>query len=96
MLFDAYKIFLEADKTYMQSRYFMEGWLIANFIAMVGYYRLYQRLKDAKMLSKYSPKDIMEISKSIYKTKINANWRTSEKTKKITELCKKINIHYII
>lgn len=94
-MFDAYKNFLEADKTYMQNRYVMEGWLMSNFIAMIGYYRLYKLLKEAKLLSKNSPKDIVEISKSIYQTKIRDKWQISEITKKIIDLFKKLNIDYL-
>jgi len=58
VMFDSYKNFLDADVTYMQDRHVMEGWLFANFIAMIAYYKLYVRLKQANKLSKYSPKDI--------------------------------------
>ena len=95
IMFDAYKHFLVADKTYMQDRYVMEGWLMANFIAMIAYYRLYKLLKDANKLSKYSPKDIVEISKSIYQTKIRDTWIRSEITKKIKDLFKLIKIDYL-
>ena len=95
VMFDAYKHFLTADKTYMQNRYVMEGWLMANFIAMIAYYRLYTLLKNANKLSKYAPKDMVEISKSIYKTKIRDTWTTSEITKKIKDLFKLINIDYL-
>lgn len=94
MMFDTYKNFLEADRTYMQNRYVLEGWLMTNFIAMIAYYRLYQRLQEAKLLSKYSPKDILEISKGIYQTKISENWQCSEITKKIKTLFEKIKIEY--
>ena len=40
VMFDSYKNCLEADKTYMQNRYVLEGWLFANFIAMIAYYKL--------------------------------------------------------
>ena len=94
-MFDSYKNFLEADKTYMQDRFVLEGWLMANFIAMMAYYRLFIRLKEAGIQSKYSPKDITEISKSIYQTKIGQNWRTSEITKKVSDLFTKLNIDYL-
>jgi len=94
-MFDAYKNFLEADKTYMQDRYVLEGWLMSNFMAMIAYYRLYKALKEAQLLSKYSPKDIVELSKSIYQTKIRDHWHLSEITKKTTDLFKKINIDYL-
>lgn len=96
IMFDSYKNFLQADKTYMQNRYVLEGWLMANFIAMIAYYRLYSKLKENNLLSKYSPKDIIEISKSIYQTKIRGEWRLSEITIKHTRLFKKIGIDYLI
>jgi hypothetical protein len=96
MVFDSYKNFLEADKTYMQNRYVMEGWLMANFIAMIAYYRLYTKLRDANLLNKYSPKDIVEIAKSIHKANINNQWITTEITKKNIALFDKLNIDYLI
>ncbi len=95
VMFDSYKNFLAADKTFMQNRYVLEGWLMANFIAMLAYYKLFSRLKKANLLSKYSPKDIIEISKSIHQTKINGVWQCSEITAKIKTLFKKIDIDYL-
>lgn len=95
IMFDAYKNVIEADKMYMQNRYVLEGWLTANFIAMIAYYRLFQRLKQAELLTKYSPKDIVEISKSIFQTRINSKWRRSEVTAKIAAVFKKIDIEYL-
>lgn len=94
-IFDAYKNFLKADVMYMQNRYVLEGWLTANFIAMIAYHKLYIRLKDAKKLSKHSPKDIIELSKSIYKLNINKEWQTSEITKKTIDLFKQLKIDYL-
>jgi hypothetical protein len=95
VMFDSYKNFLAADKTFMQDRYVLEGWLMANFIAMMAYYKLFSRLKKANLLSKYSPKDIIELSKSIYQMKINGTWHRSEITVKVKTLFKKINIDYL-
>ena len=95
IMFDSYKNFLAADKTYMQNRYVLEGWLMANFIAMLAYYKLFSRLKKANLLSKYAPKDIIELSKSIYQMKINGRWHRSEITVKTKKLFKKINIDYL-
>ena len=91
-MFDGYKNFLKADVMYMQDRNVLEGWLAANFIAMIAYYRLFTRLKQAKLLQNYSPKDIIELAKSIYKIKIAGNWHLSEITVKTKELFKKIQI----
>jgi hypothetical protein len=95
MMFDSYKNFLDADVSYMQNRHVMEGWMFANFIAMIAYYKLYMRLKQADKLSKYAPKDIIELSKSIYMLRCNGMWRRSETTKKTDELFKKIGIDYL-
>jgi len=43
-MFDRYKNFLDADVAYMQDRHVMEGWLFANFIVMIAYYKIYVRL----------------------------------------------------
>lgn len=94
-MFDSYKNFLNADVAYMQNRYVMEGWLFANFIAMIAYYKLYTKLKQANLLSKYSPKDIIELSKSISKLKCNGQWHLSEITKKTNDLFVKIGIDYL-
>ena len=40
IMFDNYKNYLDADVSYMQNRYVLEGWLFANFIAMVTYYNI--------------------------------------------------------
>ncbi|GAB6011326.1 hypothetical protein, partial [Viscerimonas tarda] len=78
-----------------QNRYVMEGWLFANFLAMIAYYKLYSRLLQAEQLSKHSPKDIIELSKAIYKMKIRNQWRLSEITQKTQRLFAKIQIDYL-
>jgi hypothetical protein len=95
IMFDSYKNYLEADVTYMQDRYVLEGWLFANFIAMIAYYKLYVRLREAELLSKFSPKDIIEQSKAIYKMKIRGEWHRSEITEKTRKLFAKIGIEYL-
>jgi hypothetical protein len=74
VMFDAYTNFLDADKPYMHDRHVLEGWLMANFIAMTAYYRLRIKLKSANLLKRYFPKDIVEISKAIYKPKVRDTW----------------------
>jgi hypothetical protein len=96
VMFDSYKNFLDADVSYMQNRYVMEGWLFANFLAMIAYYKLYVRLRQAGLLSKHSPKDIVELSKAIYKMKIRGSWNISEITEKTKKLFAKIGIDYLI
>jgi transposase len=54
-MFDSYKTFLQADRMYMQNRHVLEGWLFVNFLSLLGYYKLYDRLRKAGLLSKESP-----------------------------------------
>jgi hypothetical protein len=95
VMFDSYKNYLAADVSYMQNRYVMEGWLFANFVAMIAYYKLYSRLQQAELLANYSPKDIIEQSKAIYKMKICNQWYRSEITQKTQRLFAKIQIDYL-
>jgi hypothetical protein len=95
VMFESYKNFLDADVLYMQDRYVLEGWLFANFIAMVAYYKLYVKLRQAELMSKYSPRDIVELSKAIYKMKIRGIWHCSEITLKMQRLFSKIGIDYL-
>lgn len=95
IMFDSYKNFLKADTMYMQDRYVLEGWLTANFMAMIAYHKLYGRIREAEKMEKYSPKDIIELSKSIYRLKINGEWKLSEITKKDLALFKKLKIDYL-
>ena len=94
-MFTGYKNFLKADRMYMQDRHVLEGWLAANFIAMIAYYKRYTRLKEANLLANTSPKDIIELSKSIYKIKVNGEWHLSEMTVKTKALFKKLKIDYL-
>jgi transposase len=94
VMFDSYKNCLAADVSYTQNRYVLEGWLYANFLAMIAYYKLYSNLRQAELLSKYSPKDIIELSKAIYKTKIRGNWYQSEITRKTQRVFNKIGVEY--
>ncbi|MDR0385359.1 MAG: hypothetical protein LBH60_04720 [Prevotellaceae bacterium] len=73
----------------------MEGWLFANFIVLIAYYKLYVRLRQAELLSKYSPEDIIECSKVICKMKIRGQWNQSEITRKMQRLFSKIGINYL-
>jgi predicted nucleic acid-binding protein len=80
---------------YMQDRHVTEGWLAANFIAMIAYHKLFARIQEAKITAHTSPRDFLEICKSIYKTKINGEWHISETTKKVDQLFKKLKIDYL-
>jgi hypothetical protein len=92
VMFDCYKNFMDADTTYMHDRYVLEGWMFGNFLAMIAYYKLFERLRAKGMLSKYSPKDIMEISQSIHQICINGNWSLAPTSKKNMALLEKLQL----
>jgi transposase len=93
IMFDCYKNFIKADTMYMQDRYVLEGWLFGNFLAMIAYYKLFERLRTNKMLNKYSPKDIIEIGLSIYKICINGEWTTAPIPRKTLSLLTKLQFN---
>jgi hypothetical protein len=55
-------------------------------------YKLYDRLRKAKLLAKESPKDIIELAKSIYRVRIQGQWNRSEIAQRIRQLFKKSEI----
>jgi hypothetical protein len=68
---------------------------MANFIAMIAYYRLYAALKGAGKLRTTSPKDIVEFSKSVYKIRSGDTWITTETTAKVRTLLNALKIDYL-
>jgi IS4 transposase len=95
VLFDRYKNFIAGDTLYMKDRYVLEGWLLANFIAMLAYYKLYNRLREAKLLRKHSPKDILEMSRAIYQMKIQGRWTCSEVPQRVRILFASLGLGYL-
>ena len=83
---------LDADRTYMQDDYSLEGWMFINFIALLFYYRIYRLLTEKELLNNYSPKDVLIHLSRIYKLKISDNWVLSEIPKKTRHIIEKLNI----
>ena len=55
-----------------------EGWMFVNFIAMILYYRLYNEPVGRDLLSKYSPKDVLEHLARVQKLKTGDECVTTE------------------
>lgn len=91
-LYDTFKNLLHADRTYMRDDYQMEGWMFVNFLAMMLYYRLYNELVGRDMLSKYSPKDVLEHLARVQKLKIGDEWVTTEIPKKSRAVIERLKI----
>ncbi len=90
-LFGSFKNNLKADRSYMQSDESFKAWILINHIAALMYYKLLNLLKKSDLLSKYSPKDLIERLIAIKKIEINGEWYTGEinsKTEKILKALK--------
>lgn len=81
-VFDSYKNFLEADKTYMQNDKALDGWSFVNFLAIQAYYKLYKHMKKNKESKKYSVEDILHIAQRRKKLRLGDKWVDAEITKK--------------
>jgi hypothetical protein len=80
--------------TYMQNRHVLEGWFFANVLAMMACCKLYDKPGEAKLLGKYSSKDIIEMSKTVYKLRIGGDWHLAEVTARVRKLLAKAGINY--
>jgi Transposase DDE domain len=90
IMFDALKNVLDADKTYMQNEEVLHGWMFANHIALIIYYRLYQLLQRHDLLSKYSVLSLITQLSLVKKVRINGTWHLAETTKKSTDLFERL------
>ena len=90
--FDFLKNLLEQDKTYLQSSYAVEAWAFINHISLMLIYSIYNRLRQANALSKYSVEDFIQHLKYIRKAKINSVWFTGEITAKTKALLGAVNM----
>jgi hypothetical protein len=56
-------------------------------------YEAYRRRNEIEILfDSYKPKDIIELSKSVYQVKTRGEWHLSETTAKLRKLFEKLNI----
>lgn len=62
---DAYKNVMRKNASYLQSTNSYYGWLFINHITLLLYYRVYNKIKEKGMTSKYSVADIIEQTKRI-------------------------------
>ena len=91
-MFDTFKNILSADRTYMQGDIEMETWMFIHHLALIFYYRLYQRLIDKDLLKKYSPKDLLLYFSQVKKIKVQDQWKVAEIPQKVGALIKKYDI----
>lgn len=90
--FDALKNTLEGDKTWMQSRESLQGYLFILFIALYIYSYLLDHMRRKKLLNNYSVHDVLwELSK-VYLVDIENQMLIGEVPKATRRLIKKLEI----
>ncbi|MCL6501000.1 MAG: transposase [Candidatus Pacearchaeota archaeon] len=90
---DTLKNTLEADRSYMRSDYSMEGWMFINYLSLVYYYKIYQRLIERDLLSEYSPLDVLLILSKCRRVKVSTRWEDLEIPKQTRKLIESLDLH---
>lgn len=93
ILFDAFKNILHADRSYMRSNASLETWIFINYLSIIYYYRIYQKLIAAESLDKYSVNDVLLYLSKIRKVKISNHWIDLEIPKPTQKIIEKLNLH---
>ena len=88
--FDTYKNILNADRMYLQDDESVFGHLFTSFLALYGYCALETALKEAGLLRKYSPLDLLEEFSKVYIVSDGEREVISEIPKKVAELDKQL------
>ncbi|MCL2774959.1 MAG: hypothetical protein FWD71_16665 [Oscillospiraceae bacterium] len=71
----------------------METWAFINHISLLLSYKIYNLLRDKKLLANFSVVDFIAHLKYIFKVKINGEWHISEVTKKTKQFLEKLTLH---
>lgn len=91
-MIDALKNVLDADHSYMQNDFSLEGWMFINHIAMQWYYYIIQLLRENELNDKYSVSDFLKMLAEIKIVKINNQWYPAEITKDTENILLKLKI----
>ena len=90
--FDTFKNTLESDKTWMQSRESLQGYLFIQFLALYLYSYLLDHLKRKKMINNYSVHDVLwELSK-VYSIEIGGKPELGEVPKSARSIIEKLEV----
>ena len=90
--FDTYKNVLNADRMYLQDDESVFGHLFTSFLALYGYCTLEAALKEAGLLRKFSPIDLLEEFSKVYIVTDGEQEVISEIPRKVAELDKLLGI----
>ena len=84
--FDFLKNLLDADTLYLQDKYAAEGWALINHLSLLLTYLVYDRLRRANLLDKFSIRDFITHLKYIFMVKTKSSWVPSEISGKTMKL----------
>ncbi|MBM3706794.1 MAG: transposase [Actinobacteria bacterium] len=90
--FDAFKNTISADGSYMRNDFSMEGWMFINYLALLYYYKIYNRLLDKELLSRYSPSDVILHLSRCRKARTSDGWIDLEIPKQTRMLAENLGV----
>jgi transposase len=92
MMYDGFKGVLEADRTYMQNEETLQGWMLANHVALLAHHRIYQRLLSSGKIKKHSISAFVERLALVRKVRVNGQWVDTEVIKSSVKLFEQVGI----
>lgn len=92
MMYDGFKGVLEADRTYMQNEETLQGWMLANHVALLAHHRIYQGLLASGKIKKHSIGGFIERLALVRKARVNGQWIDTEVIKSSVKLFEQVGI----
>lgn len=89
--FDVLVNTLESDKTYMQDREAIEGYLFVLFLALYAHSALLERLREAELLDRFSVADVVTQLSKAYRVVVDGEVIESEVPKQTRDLAKALD-----
>ncbi|KXA92981.1 hypothetical protein AKJ66_03050 [candidate division MSBL1 archaeon SCGC-AAA259E22] len=90
--FDGLTNTLEADKSYMQDREAIQGYMFVQFAALYVYSRILGILREKDLISKYSVRDVLTYLSKVYRVTVDGNLTSSEVPKKTRDMIEKLDL----
>ncbi|MFB6197977.1 MAG: transposase [Halobacteriaceae archaeon] len=90
--FDVLVNTLEADKSFMQDREAIQGYMFMLFLALYAHSALLDQLRETELLDRYSVPDVLEQLSKMYRVVIDGDVIDSEVTKQTRELIDDLEI----
>jgi len=77
----------------MRSDKSFEGWMFINYLSLIYYYKIYQRLIEKDLLSRYSCSDVLLYLSKYRKVKVSTHWIDLEMPKQTKKLIENLDLH---